>query len=114
MSFLNIKSKSGLGAEGSDAGAEMGQQLTTLDADFEDHSRDPSSQTPVTLAPRDLVPSSDPSHLCTLTHECRHTIQVNLEEKDIGRQRQADIHAGTMSQWVKTPWQPEFDSWSLW
>lgn len=85
MSFLNIKSKSDLGVEGSDAGAEMGQQLTTLDADFEDQSRDPSSQTPVTLAPRDLVPSSDPSHLWTLTHACKHTIQVNLKDKDIGR-----------------------------
>lgn len=85
MSFLNIKSKSGLGVEGSDAGAEMGQQLTTLDVDFEDQSRDPSSQTPETLAPRDLVPSSDPSHLCTLTYACRHTIQVNLKEKNIGK-----------------------------
>lgn len=58
-------------------GAETGQQLTTLDADFEDQSRDPSSQTPATLAPR------APSRLCMLTHARRHIIQVNLKERKI-------------------------------
>lgn len=67
-------------------GAETGQQLTTLDADFEDQSRDPSSQTPATLAPSDLVPSSGPQssvHAHTFTQT--HNISKSKREKDIGR-----------------------------